>query len=646
MSYELTKGFFFFCFDGQVETSMQPVLQIIMMKSGPANIRVKMTDGLLQYNGILASHESVQNSGLDLNNPGTPIIRVNEWKYVSSQSTNLGKPYFKIERFEIVQRFAPLIKDPPVIFNGEVDNVRAWITSLGLTASGMTATNYDYAKRPKLMNESNAIPDLTPPPVLNHKSPAKPFAGMPSRNSVALNRQQFPTPNGMAGSSRTMSNSQQKDQPCAKFIMLTPFVNKFRICGVCQFKEGMRDVNTASRGTMKVLSFTLCDEDEHSMKVTAWNDLAVETDPLIVEGHTYYICATGSALRKKNERFNTTDMDYELVLGPTTELYVCADRTIPLPTLKLKRIPIASLAPSDKPVDVIGVVDKVNDITTVISKTKGELKKREIELIDDSNAKINLTLWAEKAEEWHVGEGEVISIKSALIREFMGGLSLSLSSQSRPEVMPNTEEAVRLHAWYRDNKPSGMHIASMSIQNSGSNSVEEIRTLEWAETHTCIDDYPNGVSFTARVVIEEVRRENLFYQACITCNKKVTQVDLGWHCDKCSTTMTDCETRYMMNMKISDFTGAVYTTVFGQTAADLLGIGAPELSRMAEDNFEAYNEIFKQIQFANVFIRLKVRTEYYNDQKRRKFTVVAFKDVNPEVFNAGLDATLFALENL
>jgi replication factor A1 len=48
-------------------------------------------------------------------------------------------------------------------------------------------------------------------------------------------------------------------------------------------------------------------------------------------------------------------------------------------------------------IDTLGVVKSVGDVTTIVTKaTNRELKKRDIQLVDNSNSAITCTLWGKQ----------------------------------------------------------------------------------------------------------------------------------------------------------------------------------------------------------------------------------------------------------
>jgi replication factor A1 len=86
-------------------------------------------------------------------------------------------------------------------------------------------------------------------------------------------------------------------------------------------------------------------------------------------------------------------MTNETVIEP------CHEQVENLPTIQLKIVPLSELADknANEMVDVIGVVKSFGEVSTIVTKaTNKELTKREITLVDDSNASINCTLWGKQ----------------------------------------------------------------------------------------------------------------------------------------------------------------------------------------------------------------------------------------------------------
>lgn len=63
----------------------------------------------------------------------------------------------------------------------------------------------------------------------------------------------------------------------------------------------------------------------------------------------------------------------------------------------IKIADIGSVEPGNM-VDIMGVVESCNDVSSITRRDGTEAKKRDMTLRDDSNASIDVTLWGDKAD--------------------------------------------------------------------------------------------------------------------------------------------------------------------------------------------------------------------------------------------------------
>lgn len=106
------------------------------------------------------------------------------------------------------------------------------------------------------------------------------------------------------------------------------------------------------------------------------------------------------------------------------------------------------------------------------------------------------------------------------------------------------------------------------------------------------DGAQNGFHFYTKVEITEIRKDSAYYPACITCNKKVTAVDNGFKCDKCSTTNAQFHMRYNLSLQLCDGTDTIYVTLFDEHASALLGISAQDLDNLRQNGDVSFYIIF------------------------------------------------------
>lgn len=133
-------------------------------------------------------------------------------------------------------------------------------------------------------------------------------------------------------------------------------------------------------------------------------------------------------MKEANKRFNSTGHPYELSLNQHCEIEHCNDRKIEVAPLKFNVVPLADIKMhANECIDVLGVIDKVDDVTTVNSKDGRTLHRRNISIIDDSASVVQLTLWEDDAHNFSYSVGEVVGLKGASVREFNGKYNIELS---------------------------------------------------------------------------------------------------------------------------------------------------------------------------------------------------------------------------
>jgi len=135
---------------------------------------------------------------------------------------------------------------------------------------------------------------------------------------------------------------------------------------------------------------------------------------------------------------------YELWARKDSTFKVKDDQELEVFEVPMTVTPLSSLTDEQKqkqPVDVVGVVRRVSEVTTI----KNSLMK-ELEIADDSEVACLLTLWG----SWttiEVSRGDIISVSKANISTF-NTLSLYTSPLSAVTVNPNTNDtALRLSEW-------------------------------------------------------------------------------------------------------------------------------------------------------------------------------------------------------
>ena len=158
-------------------------------------------------------------------------------------------------------------------------------------------------------------------------------------------------------------------------------------------------------------------------------------------------------------------------------------------------------------------------------------------------------------------------------------------------------------------------------------------------------DKPDYVVVAA--TLNFVRTEKMWYEACAQdgCQKKVVQnTDGSWHCEKCNSTMQDCERRYITSATFIDDSAQAWISAFNDTGLQMFGnVTADQLAVYKEEvdgedgKFESY---MKQFNFQRYVLKLRAKADTWNEQTRVK---VSIADVKPCDYKAESAALVQAL---
>ena len=77
----------------------------------------------------------------------------------------------------------------------------------------------------------------------------------------------------------------------------------------------------------------------------------------------------------------------------------------------------------------------------------------------------------------------------------------------------------------------------------------------------------------------------MFYMACETCKKKVYPSDMGhgYRCESCNRQFENANPTYNFSVKISDCSGSIALSCFGEIGETILGINARKFFEIHED---------------------------------------------------------------
>ena len=93
----------------------------------------------------------------------------------------------------------------------------------------------------------------------------------------------------------------------------------------------------------------------------------------------------------------------------------------------------------------MGIAKTTGDIQELTARqTNRQLKKRDINIVDESNTAVTLTLWGTQAEQFDGANTPVLAIKGARIGEFNGAKNLSTINSTVIQIDPDLPQAHKL----------------------------------------------------------------------------------------------------------------------------------------------------------------------------------------------------------
>ncbi|XP_031833471.1 replication protein A 70 [Nomia melanderi] len=417
-------------------------------------------------------------------------------------------------------------------------------------------------------------------------------------------------------------------------VALSPYQNRWVIKARVVSKSGIRTWSN-SRGEGKLFSMDIVDESGE-IRCTAFRDQCDKFYDMLEVGKVYYI--SRATLKTANKQFNNLKNDYEMTLIGDSEIIPCYDAGNEIPSLRFDFMPISQVENKEKNdiMDILGVVKSCSDLQVLTSRTTGrEMKKKDVNLVDESNTMVCLTLWGSQAEDFDGSMNPVLAIKGARVGEFNGGKNLSTISSTVLQVDPDIPEAHRLRGWFNTvGRNEEIRAISRGLGDAGGGVSGPFLTFKEAKDKEL--GYNGPDVYTVKATVNMIRVENSLYKSCPTesCKKKlIDQANDMYRCEKCDKEFPNYRYRLLASLSLADWTGHQWATAFSEEAEKMIGITAQELGELKENDNEAFLEKFANATFKSFIFKLRVKMEEFNDEKRLKATCLGVSPVDYKVYN-------------
>ncbi|KAI3513337.1 hypothetical protein L1887_20668 [Cichorium endivia] len=446
-------------------------------------------------------------------------------------------------------------------------------------------------------------------------------------------------------------NEQNKNMaPSARLAMtrrvhplasLNPYQGNWTIKVRVTAKGNMRTYKNA-KGEGCVFNVELTDEDGTQIQATMFGEAARKFFDVFQMGKVYYI--SKGTLKVANKQYKTVQNDYEMTLNEYSQVEEAVNEVAFIPETKFSFVPIDQLGPyvnQKELVDVIGVVQSVSPTMSIRRKIDNEtIPKRDIVIADDTNKTVVISLWSALATDLGqklldmADESPVVAIKSLRVSDFQG-VSLSTVSKSIIEINPDIPDSQKLKSWYSsEGKETSMEAVgsglSPSMKTGGRSMYSDRVTLDHITSNPSLGE-EKPVFYSTRACMSLIKPDQtMWYRACKTCNKKVTEaIGSGFWCEGCQKNETDCSLRYILAAKFSDVSGGAWFSVFNDEAEKLIGCSADELDKMkSQDDGSDFQLQLKKATWVPYLFRVSVQPREYNNEKRQRITVRAVAPVD------------------
>lgn len=97
-------------------------------------------------------------------------------------------------------------------------------------------------------------------------------------------------------------------------------------------------------------------------------------------------------------------------------------------------------------VDVIGILVSHSEASDISRKDGTTVRRKAITICDETNIKMEISLWGEHADSIQFTDFQILAIKSLRVREFQGK-NLSANESSTFAINPDHPRAAQLCEW-------------------------------------------------------------------------------------------------------------------------------------------------------------------------------------------------------
>ncbi|CAD8116619.1 unnamed protein product [Paramecium primaurelia] len=275
--------------------------------------------------------------------------------------------------------------------------------------------------------------------------------------------------------------------------------------------------------------------------------------------------------KSKNSQFESEYQihfeDYSLI----TEIY--DDQSIQGCIFDLKLIKQIDFMEPDQKIDILCFVINVQKPSYIKNRQNENVVKKTITVYDQSSRSIDITFFGQQAEKFDFQKYDIAAFKNLKISDYLGNKSLIFTNQSiyqqdisQFEQLNQFQEFIFFFEQNKNFVEIKPRDTNTKMQTSYINQIK-------------IDfDEKNDIKFQKfyeirGYIISISQKNNLYYEACELCNRKIYQQDnKQYECKNCTKFFDKPQYKYIFTVRIADTTGNLYCTVSNQPGILILSI--------------------------------------------------------------------------
>lgn len=321
-------------------------------------------------------------------------------------------------------------------------------------------------------------------------------------------------------------------------------------------KVNYSEFQAKSGNHTKLLAMELMDRKGATIRATIFGDYAEKMSKTIQDGDTYAFSkglVKMDNYKKKSSAF--AGSEYTIIFSEQSKILATTDdnsiqnsSTIYLTVNDLK------LKEENMEVDVVGIIKEIKNATDIPAKSGNKvLKKRTVLICDPINkVEIDAVFWNELTD---VDQG--LLYKTVLLSEFKVHVyngSLSINSSFRSKITELKDHPMNQY----ESKVATDSYETISYRRDENNTktIRNVKEIEHAKENLTED---GSIWSDLRVYLNRIKdKAKKTYDGCPFCKKTVQPDDNI--CGNCSKNFPKAQTRYILTIELSDYSGSIWTT--------------------------------------------------------------------------------------